>query len=124
MTLTNSGDSGPGIGGAISLSDTLYSKTTAIPNLKFKVDSAIAGDPKPIPAIPTGSGNSWYSYTPGVGVAPTLRHAIIVKTADGKFAKYAITNYEYSETLGRYYTFKYIYQPNKDSNRLDGVQPK
>lgn len=70
-------------------------------------------------AIPTGSGNGWYTYdTVTHLINPTTNKTIVIQTRDGKYAKVKIRNYynnldssDYANA--RYYTFDYVYQPNE-----------
>ncbi len=109
--LTNSGSSGPGIGGAI-VNDALFTDIKAAPATGYAQDSKTAF------AIPTGSGKGWYTYNPITTViSPTAGKIIVVKTADGKYAKMEILSYYKgsptmpdAKSIGRYYTFRYAYQ--------------
>lgn len=73
-------------------------------------------------AIPSGSGNGWYSYAgpPTHLINPIAGKVIVVKTTEGKFAKMEILSY-YKDAPespnaftdeSRYFTFNYVYQPN------------
>lgn len=71
-------------------------------------------------AIPTGSGNGWYTYNAQAGtIIPTAGKIIIVRTGEGKFAKMEILSYykdapanPTQQSPSRYYTFRYSYQPD------------
>lgn len=73
-------------------------------------------------AIPTGSGNGWYSYAgpPSHLITPTAGKILVFKTHDGKYAKMEILSYyenapaspDITVDATPYYTFNYIYQPN------------
>ncbi len=71
-------------------------------------------------AIPTGSGNGWYNYNPQQNwISPIPGRVLVIRTGDGKFAKVEVLSYykdaptEPSFTAqARYYTFRYVYQPN------------
>jgi hypothetical protein len=72
-------------------------------------------------AIPTGSGNGWYNYSSQTNlVTPIAGRIFVVKTIDGKYAKFEILSYykdaptspNASTDVPRYYTFRYVYQPN------------
>ncbi|MPR37338.1 HmuY family protein [Salmonirosea aquatica] len=112
--LTNGGASGPGQGGAVVL-DGIFDETQALP-----ASAAIQSDTKALPAIPTGSGKGWYSYDPQTHlITPTAGKVIVVRTADGKYAKMEILSYykgaptaptQTSESS--YYTLRYVYQPD------------
>lgn len=85
----------------------------------------IKGDGPEDTAIPSGSGNSWYSYNPTTHlITPTPGKILVIQTHDGRFAKMEILSY-YKDapeqpdpftTPSKYYTFNYVYQPN------DGVK--
>ena len=73
-------------------------------------------------AIPSGSGNGWYTYSgpPTFLITPTAGKILVFKTADGKYAKVEVLSYyqgapENPDAFtdpSRYYTFNYVYQPN------------
>jgi hypothetical protein len=74
-------------------------------------------------AIPTGSGNGWYNYNSTTNLITSIAGKVfVVKTHDGKYAKMEIISY-YKDApatpdataLSRYYTFRYVYQPNGTS---------
>ena len=105
--------------GAAMIADKLFEEVMEAPaDDEFKTDT---GDANPNLAIPTGSGNGWYTYTghPDHLIIPTAGKTIVVKTADGKYyAKIQITNYykgapqppaPMSPNSG-YYHFKYSIQ--------------
>ncbi len=110
----NGGTSGPGVGAAQIVSGTFESVTKA-PESGYKQDSE-AGY-----AIPTGTGNGWYSYNMLTHViTPIAGKVIVLKTAKGKYAKLEIISY-YKDAptspnaltdKNRHYTFRYVYQPN------------
>ncbi len=114
--ITNSGVRGPGQGGAIILKDVDFNSVTEAPETGYRIENSLTDL-----AIPTGSGNGWYNYDPQTHVvSPIPGRVIIIRTADGKYAKLQIISYwkgnpqpidpyQYKE---RYYTFKYVYQPN------------
>ena len=79
----------------------------------------------PAYAIPTGSGNGWYSYNGATQViSPIAGRVIVVKTTEGKYAKLEILSYYQNapaepnamSDMPRYYTFRYIYQPDGTKN--------
>jgi len=74
-------------------------------------------------AIPIGSGNGWYLYDATTNlVTPLAGRIFVVKTHDNKYAKVEILSY-YKDApaspdataQGRYFTFKYVFQPNGTS---------
>ncbi|MFM7586990.1 MAG: HmuY family protein [Bacteroidota bacterium] len=122
--ITNSGSSGPGMGGAFvwnGLFDELFSISS---------DSTFGTDNAPNYAIPTGSGRGWYTYAQAEQlVRPIPGKVLVVRTALGKYAKVEILNYykggitpAVTETdsvkykLQRYYTFRYRLQKEGSKN--------
>ena len=114
--LINGGASGPGQGGA-QLYTGLFADLITAPTTGYNVDAAAAK------AIPTGSGNGWYSYSSTTNVVtPIAGRVIAIRTALGKYAKMEIQNYYQnapaaptSANPSGYYTFRYVYQPNGTS---------
>ncbi|MFY0630639.1 MAG: HmuY family protein [Flavobacteriaceae bacterium] len=74
-------------------------------------------------AVPTGSGNGWYTYAgpPTHLITPIAGKVLVIRTSEGRFAKLEITSYyENAPTnpnaftdASKYYTFNYVYQPNQ-----------
>lgn len=97
--------------GAISIVSGTFDTVTAFPaSTTFKQDANATY------AIPTGSGNGWYSYNQATNIiSPTAGKVFVVKTHDGKYAKFEILSYykdapatPNASSLGRYYTFKFV----------------
>lgn len=127
--LTNSGVSGSGNGGAI-VQNGIFDEVTEAPLSGYSIDGTSGL------AIPTGSNNGWYFYTasntPEHAILPLAGKVIIVRTADGKYAKVEILSYykgnpatntpEFESLSTRaassYYNFKYVYQPD-GTNQLN-----
>ena len=77
-------------------------------------------------AIPTGSGNGWYTYDPTqLTILPIPGKVIVLRTADNKYAKIEILSY-YKDAPQvitdqialndlRYYTFNYVYQDDANA---------
>lgn len=72
-------------------------------------------------AIPTGSGNGWYSYDAAQNYIQAIPGVVILlKTGEGKYAKLEIMSYYKNSTPDpmpfptnfRFYTFRYTYQPD------------
>ena len=120
--ITNGGSSGPGKGGAI-LQDGIFDKITEAPESGYKTDSSGAF------AIPPAlSPNSWGKYTgtesPMHAILPVAGKVIILRTAQGKYAKIQIlslykgnpdpSSSEFADPDNRppagHYHFKYVYQ--------------
>lgn len=109
--IVNGGTGRAGKGGAYLHSGTFESLTTVPENATFSVDQSLNQL-----AIPTGSGNGWYTYGGGV-ITPTPEKILIIRTADGKYAKVEVLSYYKGGPDGpgsesRYYTFRYAYQPD------------
>ncbi|MGA0559487.1 HmuY family protein [Larkinella sp. VNQ87] len=109
--IINGGADRSGKGGAYIYNGTFESLDAVPDNATFAVDES----PGKL-AIPTGSGNGWYTYGGGV-IRPTENKVIVIRTADGKYAKVEILSYYKGGPDGpgsesRYYTFRYVYQPD------------
>ena len=80
-------------------------------------------------AIPTGSGNGWYTYSgsPTFLISPTPGKILVFRTHDSRYAKVEILSYylgapENPDAFtdpSRYYTFNYVYQPNEGATTFD-----
>ena len=101
--------------GAVSIvSGTFASVTT------FPLAATFAQDGASTYAIPTGSGNGWYSYNSSTNIiSPIAGKVFVVKTHDGKYAKFEILSYYQNApatpdvtSVARYYTFNFAYQAN------------
>ncbi|WP_266362596.1 HmuY family protein [Tellurirhabdus rosea] len=73
-------------------------------------------------AIPTGSGKGWYNYANTL-ISPIPGRVLLIRTGDGKYAKVEILSYYKNAPAqpdmtseGRYYTFRYVYQPDGSTN--------
>lgn len=107
-----------GIGAISIVSNTLDGVTSFPAVTTFTQDSSATY------AVPTGSGNGWYSYNPTTNIiSPIAGKIFVVKTHDGKYAKFEILSY-YKDapatpdatSLSRYFTFKFVYQANSTTN--------
>ena len=120
--LVNSGTSGPGLGGAFVFKGLFDDLKTIPADSSFATDNSTTASY----AIPLGSGKAWYTYD-GLTtlVSPIAGRVLVIRTANGKYAKIEILNYyKGGVTLAstasvndklfkqRYYTFRYAYQPN------------
>ncbi len=112
--IANGGTSGPGQGGAI-VREGLFEDLADAPATGYSVDSAQGY------AVPSGSGNGWYNYNPvAMVLSPIPGRFIVVRTADGKYAKVRILSYYQGapdpvdpfSDQERYYTFEFVYQPD------------
>ncbi len=124
--IVNSATSGPGTSQAQIVSG-IFDELAIAPTDGYKSDNdvaPIAGAPNANLAIPTGSGQGWYTYD-GVNMVnkPTAGKIIVVKTSEGRYAKMEILSY-YKDApanptfnnTARYYTFRYVYQPNETTS--------
>lgn len=101
--------------GAVSIVSGTFASVTAFP-----AASTFAQDAAAVYSIPTGSGKSWYSYNADTHIiSPIAGKVFVVKTHDGKYAKFEILSYykdapasptQTSESP--YYTFNFAYQAN------------
>ena len=120
----NNGTSGPGIGGAFVYSGN-YDALSSVPaGAVFKTDKF------PYLAIQNAPGMGWYKYDYASDlITPIPGKVLIIRTANGKYAKLEILNYykggktplvnsSFKEKVlnSRYYTFRYTYQPDGTMN--------
>jgi hypothetical protein len=119
--LINGGTSGTGMGGAFVYTGLFDDLKTIPGDSVFKTDNAPASY-----AITYGSGKGWYTYDQATSlVTPLAGRVLVIRTASGKYAKIEIINYykggvtlpvtaSDADKLSkqRYYTFRYIFQPN------------
>lgn len=112
--LINSGTSGPGTAsGQVVTQD--YNTLVNAPNSGYGQDGSSGK------AIPTGSGNGWYTYSgsPAHKIEPIVGRSIVVQTNSGNYYKIQIINYylgnpdlnQYTAfpptEASRYYTFRF-----------------
>ena len=99
-----------------------YVATGILADIKTVEENLLKGDTVEDTAIPSGSGNGWYTYNPETHlITPTPGKVLVFRTHDGKFAKVEILNYykdspanpDAFTTPSRYFTFNYVYQPNE-----------
>ena len=119
--IINGGTSGGAGGGAYVQRAVSFDNFATVPaDSVFRTDDGAT----PAFAIPTGSGNGWYNYdfTTNV-ISPIPGNILVIRTASGKYAKVEILSYYQgapatptSEDVPRYYTFRYVYQPNGSKN--------
>lgn len=99
--------------GAISIVTNTFAAVTTFPEAAtFKQDATNTL------ALPTGSGKGWYNYANNV-VTPIAGKVFVVKTHDGKYAKFEILSYYKGAPASptatsefRFYTFNFAYQAN------------
>lgn len=104
-----------GIAAASSVSNTLAGVTL------FPDATTFLQDATNTYAIPTGSNNGWYNYNSSTHlIAPIAGKIFVIKTHDGKYAKFEILSYYKNAPAtpdptidpSGYYTFNFVYQPN------------
>lgn len=118
--ITNSGVRGPGNGGAIVLRGVDFNEIKVAPDSGYRIEKSLTEL-----AIPTVSGNGWYLYDLNTHIVSAIPGVvIIIRTADGKYAKMQIISYwkgnpqniDPYKNKERYYTFRYVYQPDGSKN--------
>jgi hypothetical protein len=101
--------------GSVSIVSGTFASVTAFPEAAtFKQDAST------VYAIPTGSGNGWYNYNSTTSIiSPIAGKVFVVKTHDGKYAKFEILSYYKgapaipdANSEYRFYTFNFAYQAN------------
>ncbi|OIV43124.1 HmuY family protein [Flavobacterium johnsoniae] len=105
--------------GAASIVSGTFASVTAFP-----AASTFAQDGATVYAIPTGSGKGWYSYNAETHIiSPIAGKVFVIKTHDGKYAKFEILSY-YKDapaaptetSVSPFYTFNFAYQANSTTN--------
>lgn len=119
--ITNAGTSGPGSGGAFVFKGTFDELKTISADSIFRTDNAPTAY-----AIPTGSNKGWYvlDFVTNL-LSPIPGRVMVIRTANGKYAKLEILNYYKGGTTPaatatdaeksakqRFYTFRFTYQSN------------
>ena len=119
--IVNGGTSGPGEGAAQVMTGS-FEEMIEAPADGYVTDSEDGN------AIPTGSGNGWYNYNQPLNlVTPIPGRVLVVKTADGRYAKIRILSYyqgapdtpDPDQDTARYYTFEYVFQPDGSHTLAD-----
>ncbi|MBT8235637.1 MAG: HmuY family protein [Bacteroidia bacterium] len=109
--------------GAAYIATGTFADIASVTRSEFVQDSASGY------AIPSGSGNGWYSYNPMANtIEPIPGRILVIRTRDNRYAKVEILSYykDAPETITaeiatndlRYYTFSYAYQPNEGSDNF------
>ncbi|MEW7280066.1 HmuY family protein [Aquimarina sp. 2201CG1-2-11] len=101
---------------SVAIAEGIFSNITTADGLSFSQDTDQGF------AIPTGSDNGWYNYSgaPNHLITPIPGKILVFKTSNGNYAKVEILSYykdapanpNVMTNEGRYYTFKYVYNPN------------
>ena len=101
--------------GAVSVVSGGFSAVNTIP-----LAATFTQDAATVYAFPKSGDNAWYDYNPNTHIITSKAGKIfVVKTHDGKYAKFEILSY-YKDapitpdvtSLGRYFTFNFAYQAN------------
>ncbi len=117
--IVNGGTNRRGNGGVI-IRQGLFNEVMEAPETGYAQDNAPTSF-----AIPAGASNGWYNYdAPRNLITPIAGRVFVVRTADGRFAKFEILSYYENSppnpdqnSRGRFYTFRYVFQPD-GSRRL------
>lgn len=91
--------------------------------LEAPVDERFKQDTDGVYALPTGNGNGWYNYSFTTHIiSPIAGKILVVKTHNGHYAKIEILSYykipQDMSSDSQYFTFNYIYNPNKGDKAL------
>ncbi|KAB7729280.1 hypothetical protein F5984_16755 [Rudanella paleaurantiibacter] len=115
--IINGGSIRSGRGGAFIHTGTFDELKTIPAGTTFATDESPAQL-----AIPTGSGKGWYNYANTL-ITPIPGRVLLIRTGDGNYAKVEILSYykdapatPTATSEGRYYTFRYVYQPDGSQN--------
>lgn len=107
--------------GAVSIVDGVFNSVLSADGLAFSQDSSSGT------AVLPGSGNGWYVYNPQAYlITPIPGKILVFKTNNGHYAKLEILSYykdapsspNAMQDPSRYYTFNYVYNPNKGNMDL------
>jgi hypothetical protein len=117
--IVNGGPIRSGQGGAYIYTGTFDELTTVPTSATFAQDQSATQL-----AITTGSGKGWYNYNQTTNIiSPIPGRVLVIKTGDGKYAKAEILSYYENApatpdptSKQRYYTFRYLYQPDGSQN--------
>jgi hypothetical protein len=109
--IINGGTSGPGVGAAQVVSG-IFDEVKEAPASGYGQDNGTTY------AITTGSDKGWYHYDAATNIiTPIAGKILIIKTADGKYAKMEILSYYQgapavpdATSKSRHYKFRFIYQ--------------
>ncbi|AQG79816.1 HmuY family protein [Spirosoma montaniterrae] len=114
--IVNGGAIRSGQGGAYIHTGTFDELTTIPTSATFAQDQSATNL-----AIPVRSGAGWYNYNPQLNlITPIPGRVLVIRTGDGKYAKMEILSYyenaptqiDANRDRARFYTFRYVYQPD------------
>lgn len=123
--IVNGGSSGKGLGKAQVVEGSFDELTTA--PLEGYFSDSQTDNRRPVStsyAIQNGAGKGWYNEDQVTKiVSPIGERFLVFQTADGRYAKMEIQNYYQDSpnpptatSKDRYYTFRYVFQPNGTVN--------
>ncbi|GAB3705133.1 HmuY family protein [Spirosoma flavus] len=117
--IVNGGPIRSGQGGAYVYTGTFNALTSVPASATFAQDQSATSL-----AITAASGQGWYNYNTTTNIiSPIPGKVLVVRTGDGKYAKMEILSYYQgapanpdASSAQRYYTFRYLYQPDGSQN--------
>lgn len=118
--ISNSGVRGPGNGAIQLLKGVNFADLSEAPESGYFAEDELT----PL-AIEKSNPEKWYNYSgpPNHTITPKPGFVIVMKTADGKYAKVRIISYYKGvpqapdfNSIPRYYTFEYVYQSDGSRN--------
>ncbi len=120
-TILVNGGTGRVGNGAATIVDGIFEEIAEAPASGYVQDEGTTY------ALSAGGSGTWYNYNPAThAITPIPGKVIVVRTADGRYAKVSIVSYykgnpaTIEETSpSRYYTFRYVFQPD-GSRRFEG----
>ncbi len=105
--IVNGGTSGPGQGAATVISMPFEDVTEPPADNLFRTDGDGDCPNESVYAICTGSLNGWYEYAGSGVVNPMPATTLVIRLAEGSFAKVRIVKYEMAGEA-RQYMFEYV----------------
>jgi len=116
--ICNSGVRGPGNGAIQLLNGKNFADLSEAPESGYYKEDELT-------ALAIEKSGKWYNYSgpPNHTITPKPGFVIVMKTADGKYAKIRIISYYKGvpqvpdfNSIPRYYTFEYVYQSDGSRN--------
>jgi hypothetical protein len=123
--IVNGGSSGKGLC-KVKIVNGIFDEFVTVSTEGYIADNQV-DNKKPSPtsyAIQDEAGKGWYNLDPATKlISPIPEKIIVVQTADGRYAKMQILSYYQDSpnpvtttSRDRYYTLRYVYQPNGTVN--------
>ncbi|MBD2699114.1 HmuY family protein [Spirosoma sp. BT702] len=117
--IINGGPLRSGQGGAYTHTGTFDALTAVPTSASFAQDQSATSL-----AITAAAGQGWYNYNQATNIiSPIPGKVFVIRTGDGKYAKMEILSYYQgapanpdATSAARYYTFRYLYQPDGSQN--------